>query len=148
MPSPNHLFIAVLVLLALAGCDRNTNINGEKAAIAVKQPEDAVPDESEAKEKLKTVLDSWVFGDSREKLKADHPGINFIDLAYTFDRPVLQKYDIASGRKDPKHPDAGTAFEFPVVLTLQSRAGIEIKKQHIFSVRIKDTTYCSVNLDR
>ena len=148
MPSPNHLFIAVLVLLVLAGCDRNAGTNAEKAAKTAIQPKDAVPDEAEAKEKLKTVLDSWVFGDSREKLKADHPSINFIDLAYTFDRPVLQKYDIASGRKDLKYPDAGTAFEFPVVLTLQSRAGTEIKKQHNFLVRIKDSTYCSVNLDR
>lgn len=49
-----------------------------------------------AREKLKVALDSWAFGDSKEKLEKDHPELKFASQLRVTSK--LTKYEITSTR--------------------------------------------------
>jgi DNA-directed RNA polymerase subunit RPC12/RpoP len=85
--------------------------------------------EAAAKEKLKTYLDAWVFGDFGgalggfgDKFKKEHPDIDF---DYDQEREnVLLRYEIGASRDDKVH----------VTLVYQSGAGTEIKNSETYRV--------------
>jgi hypothetical protein len=135
---PVGVLSAMVIAVLLAGCgseqsaknpgnaakgDAKSNTpNGGKAS-AGEMTED------QAREKLKTALDCWVFGDDDAKLKQDHPEITFLDTDWAYGRgSKLLKYDLGTGRKYQ------TGYEFAVGLSFQSKAGTEIKETRPFWV--------------
>lgn len=101
---------------------------------------DAATDQETAKEKLRLALESWQFGDDKESFKKMHPEIvTFSNLGAVRDyqpyTPKLQRFEIISGRrtKKIKYPTL-IVYEFNVIHTFESKAGMEIKKSHVYEV--------------
>ena len=72
-----RVIVAGLTVACFGGCDRSTPGNGSQS------PQSPSTEEM-ARANLKIGLDSWVFGDSREKFSADHKDIKFLDVALPF----------------------------------------------------------------
>jgi hypothetical protein len=79
-----------------------------------------------AKEKLKTMLDGWLFGDKPSKFQEEHDDIDLsvIEMGMY----VLLKYEIGAERFS--HP----YYEFAVTLVFKSEGGTEIRDQKRFRV--------------
>lgn len=111
-----------------------------------KRGQDKQPDfgsEAEAREILKTALDSWRFGDSIEKLERNHPQvairiIHFPRHFFTEFGATLLKYEITGGRKidlKKSHLEANAyRFEFTVILTGTTERGAELKNERLYRV--------------
>ncbi len=78
-------------------------------------PKGKLGTEAEARAILKKALDSWAFGDSREKIERDQPGIKFLDRNCATGKK-LSRSEIGMSRKidESKH---GVGFQFLVTLT-------------------------------
>lgn len=113
----------LLVVTALSGCssEQAAKSDPKPKGSDAKAPTGEVT-EAQAKDKLKIALDSWVFGDSREKFEKDHPDIYF-QPSKTRDLYKPLRYEVQAARKSGK-----AAYEFSVLLEFQSKAGTEIKE--------------------
>lgn len=76
---------------------------------------------------LTTTLDSWVFKDSTEKFDKAHPEIHFSDPDW-IQAKLLLRYEIGNSR-----PYSG-GFQFSVILVFESKSGIEIKRNAVYTV--------------
>lgn len=72
-----------------ANGSKKTGNQGEQKNVVTKLTED------QAREKLKLALDSWTFGDSREKFGKAHPDVDFIHFYYDL---ALNNYSITRSR--------------------------------------------------
>jgi hypothetical protein len=82
---------------------------------------------SEARVKLKIVMDSWVFREKTEDVERSHPEIKASVVGMGLYK--ILKYEIVSERKKEV-----LGYEFAVTIIYQSEAGTEIKKNAKFSV--------------
>ncbi len=141
----NKDFFFILGMVALLiGCSKpdsksNTSIQNPEM---VKQPAatakvteikkmDASKDNDNidvAKAKLKEVLDAWVFGDSFETFKKDHPDVIFVDPEFIGNK-VLMRYEITASR-----PLGTLGYEFAITKVYQSVGGTEIKQSIKYSI--------------
>jgi predicted Zn finger-like uncharacterized protein len=78
------------------------------------------PTEEEARSKLKLALNSWVFGDSPEKFRTDHPTIRLGVRLHGLDK--LARYDIGAARQ------TALGYEFAVTHVFENKAGQEIRR--------------------
>src|SRR4051812_4066612 len=114
---------ASLVLLCgvAAGCGQTAPkpANEHVQNKAVPAPPEPVANHSggevEARTAVKAALDSWAFGDTKEKFTKDHPDVNLGDLNRITKR--LARYEIGTVRKD------GNVFEFLVTFTFTGEPG-------------------------
>jgi hypothetical protein len=124
-------FPAMVIAVLLAGCGPEKG--DTKGSPTKESSATGAAIEDQARAKLKTALDCWLFGDDEAKLKQDHPEIQFIDTDWLYGRgSKLLKYDIGTGRK------FGRGYEFAVGLSFQSKAGTEIKETRPYSVTKND----------
>lgn len=72
-----------------ANGSKKTGNQGEQKNAVAKMTED------QAREKLKLALDSWTFGDSREKFGKAHPEVDFVHFYYDL---ALNNYTITRSR--------------------------------------------------
>ncbi|MBY0514902.1 MAG: hypothetical protein K2P78_13425 [Gemmataceae bacterium] len=126
--------------LLLIGCNKDSGSGkgdppGQSPAPAVAKSDG----EAEAREKLKIGLDSWTFGDTREKWTKDHPDISMLDERWSirpFEMPQpvkLLKYEIGAGRAE-KDEKGNSRYEFAVVLNLSGPTGAEFKRNVTYMV--------------
>lgn len=102
-----------------------TGGNAAPASPGGKAPGDEVA-EGEARAALQTALDSWAFGDTRQKFEREHPDVQFGD----FNRyKALARYEIGTARRT-----AGGGHEFLVTLTFQAEAGSDVVRSGRYEV--------------
>ena len=121
------VILATMVTMALlAGCDTAKSpkgATGNQAAASTPNKEDV------AKEKLKTALDAWVFGDSVEKFAKDHPEYSGPPPIHDWmSKKVLMRYEIGACRFE------NSCYKFVVTHVFQSEGGTEIKESVIYWV--------------
>lgn len=120
-----HLF-AVLMLGLISGCDVSRPAEAdEDEASATSNSAPAAAPEAEATQKLKTVLDAWVFGDDLQKLRDEHADIVFMD--YDVVSYKLMRYELGPARSIASSPEVKRC-EVAVTLVFQSKAGTEVKR--------------------
>lgn len=142
---------AASIFASASGCGGATSPDSSRvdAAPVAKEGEKADAfDQPTAKEKLKTALDSWSFGDDPSKFRDDHPDVTLLNTGYDITIPVLMKYEINEGRRREDPSGAGVlGFEFPVVLTLEGRDGTPVVKREVYLVRTRDNKKWTVSIN-
>ncbi len=118
-----RLSFVVMLMCTFVGCsnspasnpptEKTTPVKNQMEKGSKKAPSGT---EKEARAILKTVLDSWAFGDTLETFEKDHPGIQFFDTS-RITKKTLGRYEIGSVRQK------GGAFEILVTLTFKEEAG-------------------------
>lgn len=117
----------LLVMVLLLGCEAGTPKNADETESpdeVVAGPASTSP-ESEAREKLKTMLDAWVFGDDWQKIQNDHADIDFTDFEIVSKK--LMRYEIGPVRSVPTSDSTMKHCELAVTLIFESKGGTEIK---------------------
>jgi hypothetical protein len=126
------LILLLVVVLSASGSRSRSQGKGSTSDASVTKPPSkaglAAVTEADAKSKLKTALDSWVFGDPLTRFESQHPGIHFGDLDRV-QNLVLMRYEIG-----PSRPFGIGCYEFSVTLVFQSQAGTEIRRSAKYSV--------------
>lgn len=131
-----------------AGCDRPMGSTAPSTSGAGLPTAAWPPAEADTLAMLKMALDSWVFGDSLDKWKADHPDVTFNDIPCILRDKVLLRYEVGAARakedvSQKGHKLGGT--EYAVALVFSSRAGTELKESRVYQVfRVKDTNSWTV----
>lgn len=116
--------------MTLIGCDVGRSAEAEEdEASATSNSAPAAAPEAEATQKLKTVLDAWVFGDGLQKIRDDHPEIGFTDFDVISYR--LMKYELGPARSISNSPEVKRC-EVAVTLVFQSKGGAEVKKSRTY----------------
>lgn len=125
------LLILIVLVVALSSSGPRSVPEGNTSEPGLKAPAEkkkGTITEADSRGKLKTTLDSWVFGDSLAKFESNHPDIHFGDL----DRVqslVLMRYEIGASR-----PFGVGCFDFAVTMSFQSEAGTEIRRSAKYTV--------------
>ncbi len=100
-------------------------------------PKGKLGTEAEAKAILKKALDSWAFGDSREKFESDHPGIKFNDSNYVTGKK-LARYEIGMSRTR-EGSEHGASFQVLVTLTFTTERGAGVTLNGDYDISFLDS---------
>ncbi len=130
--------VVLLLSVGLVGCsgDRSSSQKAEggenrKGQKNENNPKGKTGTESEAKAVLKKALDSWAFGDSKEKFEKNHPEIKCGDLNWATGKK-LARYDIGTSRKN------GRNFQVTVKFTLAAKDGTDIVVNGDYDISYSD----------
>lgn len=136
--------LAFATIVAAAGCGSSTEKQppaptpapaaAASAPVAAPVAAPATDPVAEAGAILKLALDSWTFGDSREKFEQANPTIDFGDVSRWYDDTgELLRYEILNGRATQ---DAHNEIicETNVNLTFSGANGQEIKKGRRYKI--------------